>query len=731
MEEVLTVSAEAPARTTRAVRFPVRLEPRRTRAGGNARKHAWGAAAAMTRARYCPRKQKRTTRILRPDNQEITRDEYLLRRFEQTSRRHPARGSVSRPPPIGAHRVGRAFARSRAMACPDSPASPAPCSPVPPRGCRRDVTHTKTANLRADKKGDAFLNQYLLIRTLGRGAFGTVKLCLDTDTHELCALKCIHRRRLRRKYAGQGGDGGKVAVRKEIAILTKTHHANVVRLLEVVDDAQSEYVFMALEYVPGGPLYDPCKHDSKGMGETLARKYFRQTLVGVHYLHANGVVHRDLKPDNLLKQADGTVKICDFGVSEAFSGDDTTRLVTGRVGTPAFLAPELVNGGLKGVVGEPTDVWSLGVTLCLIATGTVPFPGNSVGSVVGKIAGGGDAGDGDVGDGVGDGAGDGVGDDDAEIAGNTSTSGKTEKENQESIKWADSVLQSVTPRFLDLLKKILNKNPATRYTLREIATHDWITQHGEEPLDFDVGERPYRVVIASRESVETVPVVATTSLGEFLSASTTFQKIAKTKTFKQGDFLLKQGDTGDSTFVILEGEVEVLNSSYDSPKKRSKRNAEGNGLDELFEDENCFDFFDDIVAAAMMNRDARDGDGEFGDDVGSVSKQSSRKSGWFGCCFGSFASASDKANQPKVSVVATRRAGDVVGEMALLVPDVRGTRSCSVRATSPEVLTSVISKTHLWSHLRLQNPEVLESSTYWAFHQIPPTVCPYKTDTFR
>lgn len=120
-------------------------------------------------------------------------------------------------------------------------------------------------------------------------------------------------------------------------------------------------------------------------------------------------------------------------------------------------------------------------------------------------------------------------------------------------------------------------------------------------------------------------------------------------------------------------------------------------------------FFDDIVAAAMMNRDARDGDGEFGDEVGSVSKQSSRKSGWFGCCFGSFASATDKANQPKVSVVATRRAGDVVGEMALLVPDVRGTRSCSVRATSPEVLTSVISKTHLWSHLRLQNPEVLES----------------------
>lgn len=128
VEEVLTVSAEAPARTTRAVRFPVRLEPRRTRAGGNARKHAWGAAAAMTRARYCPRKQKRTTRILRPDNQEITRDEYLLRRFEQTSRRHPARGSVSRPPPLArTESVARSRGRARwRVRTPRRPPRPVP-----------------------------------------------------------------------------------------------------------------------------------------------------------------------------------------------------------------------------------------------------------------------------------------------------------------------------------------------------------------------------------------------------------------------------------------------------------------------------------------------------------------------------------------------------------------------------------------------------------------------------
>ena len=70
-------------------------------------------------------------------------------------------------------------------------------------------------------------------------------------------------------------------------------------------------------------------------------RYFRETCVGLSFLHANGVAHRDLKPDNLLKKTDGTVKITDFGVSELFDGSKKGNL-TGGVGTPAFVAPELV-----------------------------------------------------------------------------------------------------------------------------------------------------------------------------------------------------------------------------------------------------------------------------------------------------------------------------------------------------------------------------------------------------
>ena len=132
--------------------------------------------------------------------------------------------------------------------------------------------------------------------------------------------------------------------------MKKLSHPNVVRLREVIDDESGQYIFMALEYVPGGPLYDPARYDGKGMGEDLARKYFRSTLAGLAYLHAAGIIHRDLKPDNLLKHADGTVKICDFGVSELFEPNEP-----GLRGTPGTTSPGLASPGTTGTTrAEPS-----------------------------------------------------------------------------------------------------------------------------------------------------------------------------------------------------------------------------------------------------------------------------------------------------------------------------------------------------------------------------------------
>lgn len=630
-------------------------------------------------------------------------DEYV-----QKSRSPSRFGTLSRPPFVALRHVGGASARSTSGM--DSPSSP-----KTPDGTHRlkslragahhhDVTHTNSANLRSDAKGNAFVNQYVVIKDLGRGAFGKVKLCLNTHSNELIALKCINRKLLRRKYAGQGKDKGTTAIKKEIAIMKKMHHENVVKLREVIDDEVGSYIFLALEYVPGGPLYDPQKYEGKGMGEDLARKYFRSTLVGLSYLHRNGIIHRDLKPDNLLKHTDGTVKITDFGVSELFeensdvdgtpgqgisSPTPSHRTVSQVVGTPAFLAPEIASGGVA--LGEPSDVWSLGVCLFYIVTGEVPFPGSTVASVLGKIKG--------RGEGV-------SGEEGAEAV-----EDETNSKNEKNTVWIDSVLTSVSAPLRDLLKHVLDKNPESRFDLAQIAEHEWVTREGTEPLDLGLtdlrGEKENsgEVVVSETEVTDSI---SHQQVGGFHEDNSS---VARNKIFKRGEFLIKQGEVGGEMFVILQGEVEVVTLS-NGGLIMSK-----NG-DENSEDEEEFDLSDDILAAAMMNRDQLDvGEVTDNDDVSAVGKQSHTKSGgWLRCCFGSDTSEDQSGagynhvhrSLPSAhAVIATRGAGDVVGEMSLLSNDSSSTRSASVRATSDTVLTSMISKEELWADLR-SKPEVLE-----------------------
>ena len=608
-----------------------------------------------------------------------------------------------------------------------------PRTPEPDASQRRslrepDVQHTHSATLRSDARGNAYLNQYVVIKDLGRGAFGKVKLCLNSQTNELCALKCINRKLLRRKYAGQGRDKGAQAVRKEIAIMKKLSHPNVVRLREVIDDESGQYIFMALEYVPGGPLYDPARYDGKGMGEDLARKYFRSTLVGLAYLHAAGIIHRDLKPDNLLKHVDGTVKISDFGVSELFeeatneglaspgtpalsspgtSGDNRApRTVRSAVGTPAFLAPEIAKGGAAR--GEPSDVWSLGVCLFYIVTGDVPFPGSTVESVVAKITDvprDGDPGDGDF----------------------------LETLNR----------RGASPALRDLLRRVLDKNPETRMDLPAIAKHAWVTNDGENPLDLGVDLTSSEKNAPSRdESLTTVcpndddddddfrkksPRVSLDVSDRDVADSISYERVrgffdesvAVVRTFKRGEFLIKQGEKGDEMFVILSGEVEVVTL-------RGGLAGAGDAGDDSGDDE--VDMSDDILAAAMMNREFEEEEDEEEEDEDATATKGGTRPGWLACCFGGSARAAGRSGSGSGSpslgdpdrvegvhrsapsahaLIATRRAGDVVGEMSLLTAGASSARSASVRASSHEVRCSVISKEELWRSLR-ERPEVLE-----------------------
>ena len=533
---------------------------------------------------------------------------------------------------------------------------------------------TSTVSLRSDAKGNAYLNQYVVIKDLGQGAFGKVKLCLNTQNNRLCAIKCINRKLLRRKYAGKGKDGGGRAVRKEIAIMKKLSHENVVRLYEVIDDETGNYIFMVLEYVAGGPVYEPDKFDGKGMGEELAWHYFRETCDGLNFLHVNGVIHRDLKPDNLLKTTDGTVKISDFGVSELFDEDEgdadadedaearRRRLhheVSGAVGTAAFLAPEIARGGRAR--GKPSDVWSLGVCLYYIVCGEVPFRGDSVAEVTRMIV-------------------------------------------EEEATFPDSA----SPELASLLAGLLRKDPDERFTMEQIVSHPWVTKGGDQALEVDVDPGEARDVTVSEEDLRR-------SIS-YQSEHGFFDSPAETRTFAPGEYLIRQGDQGDEMFIIESGEVEVI-----TPKNRKRSLRRGavedptEASESASDSEDEIDMSDDIVAAAMMNRDASDEDIDDAEDRGKNDGRSRGAPGIFACCFGGGVSAEEDSNAASMvrrsapsahAVIATRGPGDIIGEMSLLSAGAPATRSASVRAVVTTTC-SVISKEEMWKSLR-GKPEVLE-----------------------
>ena len=162
-------------------------------------------------------------------------------------------------------------------------------------------------------------------------------------------------------------------IKEEIAIMKKLNHTNLVSLIEVLDDPNEDSLYMVLEMCQKGVVM------KVGIGERAdpydsesCRCWFRDLILGIEYLHAQGVVHRDIKPDNLLLTADDVLKIVDFGVSEMFEKDSAMKTAK-SAGSPAFLPPELCISKHGDVSGKAADIWSMGVTLYCLRFGKIPF----------------------------------------------------------------------------------------------------------------------------------------------------------------------------------------------------------------------------------------------------------------------------------------------------------------------------------------------------------------------
>ncbi|XP_047243514.1 MAP/microtubule affinity-regulating kinase 3-like isoform X1 [Girardinichthys multiradiatus] len=206
------------------------------------------------------------------------------------------------------------------------------------------------------------VGNYRLLKTIGKGNFAKVKLARHVPTGREVAIKIIDKTQLNPTSLQK--------LLREVRIMKILNHPNIVKLFEVIETEKTLYLVM--EYASGGEVFDYLVAHGR-MKEKEARAKFRQIVSAVQYCHQKHIVHRDLKAENLLLDADMNIKIADFGFSNEFT-------LGGKLdtfcGSPPYAAPELFQG--KKYDGPEVDVWSLGVILYTLVSGSLPFDGQNL-----------------------------------------------------------------------------------------------------------------------------------------------------------------------------------------------------------------------------------------------------------------------------------------------------------------------------------------------------------------
>ena len=384
-------------------------------------------------------------------------------------------------------------------------------------------------------EGTTFLNNYVVVDTLGRGSHGKVKLCLNVADNHLYAIKIVETVALRKgeksrlgrtkrsalgrsartdtrstaersttlssvsmspmrqstrqstvSFADGGDDGGEEdeekdeaegtegtegaeedgsmggglpsshlssrlesaysslsnlqALEREADLMKALNHPNLVRLYEVIRSDSSGKLLMVMEYCHAGPLVDDkgrFSHCQDDIPEIIVHHFFKQMTSAIQYLHSEGIVHGDIKPENMLLSGDGTVKIADFGQSLKIMGacgkGKKSSMLTRTLGTPAYLAPEICAG--EEYDGFAADVWALGVTLYSFMFGRLPFEGTTVVDLYDTIA-------------------------------------------EQEVRFPEG--RGLSIELQDLFLRLLHKNPKYRITADELVAHPWVATADRE-----------------------------------------------------------------------------------------------------------------------------------------------------------------------------------------------------------------------------------------------------------
>ena len=273
------------------------------------------------------------------------------------------------------------------------------------------------------------LNFYLYGRLIGQGAFGKVNIGLNILTGRVVAIKSFNKKTL-----NKNGDNMK-KILYETNLMKKLNHPNVTKILEMFED--DEYILIAMEYINGGNLFSFVKKRRK-LSEKTAKFLFRQIILGIKHIHSQKIVHRDIKLENILIDLNNNIKICDFGIGRILSSKKQT--LHDKCGTPMYMAPEiLLSSKRKGYEGFPVDIWSSGISLYIMLSGTLPF----------------------------------------NLKNNESSS--MDEENNNNVELQNSIInkepkkiEKISDEARDLLKGLLNKNPNKRLTIEQILNHPWL-----------------------------------------------------------------------------------------------------------------------------------------------------------------------------------------------------------------------------------------------------------------
>lgn len=254
---------------------------------------------------------------------------------------------------------------------------------------------------------------YRVGRVLGKGAFGKVNLAINRLTNKFVALKSINKSFLNEEES-------KKKVMQEFNMLRRIkRHRSIVRLYESFET--EKHIVFVMEVCGAGDLLTYVRKRRK-LKEDQAKYIFKQLIEGIRYVNYKGILHRDIKLDNILLTSEGEIRICDFGVSKLVREGE---IMTEQCGTPAYIAPEVFEG--RGYEGFQSDCWSAGVVLYAMLYGTVPFKANNMQELQKQIMG-------------------------------VKTSFKNE----------------VSEEAIGLLKGILEKEPSKRLSYKQILAHPWM-----------------------------------------------------------------------------------------------------------------------------------------------------------------------------------------------------------------------------------------------------------------